>query len=78
MKSVFRAGFACLVLTTALTANTTSAFAWGCIAVSEEGSYGYSYNYGDEGDARDKALNECANRTTEEAVCEITECDENT
>lgn len=78
MTSVKRTGLAALVLATMFATTTTSALAWGCIAVSEEGSYGYSYNYDGEGDAREKALNECANRTTEESVCEITECDENT
>ncbi|MXN44734.1 DUF4189 domain-containing protein [Shinella kummerowiae] len=77
MTTTLRTGLAALVLATAFTASTTSALAWGCIAVSEEGSYGYSYSYDDEGDAREKALTECANRTTEESVCEITECDEN-
>lgn len=77
MTSARRTALAALVLTTALAASQTSALAWGCIAVSEEGSYGYSYNYDYEADAREKALTECANRTTEESVCEITECDEN-
>ena len=76
MTSVRRTALAALVLTTAFAASQTSALAWGCIAVSEEGSYGYSYSYDNEGDAREKALTECANRTTEESVCEITECDE--
>jgi hypothetical protein len=48
----------------------------GCIAVSDEGTYGYSYNAGSESAATERALNECANRTTEESECEITECDE--
>jgi len=51
-----------------------SAFAWGCIAVSEEGSYGYSYNYDNQDDATVRALNECAKKTTTESTCEITEC----
>jgi hypothetical protein len=76
MTSTTRMGLAALVLATTLSVSSTSALAIGCIAVSEEGSYGYSYNYDDEGDAREKALNECAARTTEDAVCEITECDE--
>lgn len=76
MTSASRTALAALVLTTALAASQTSALAWGCIAVSEEGSYGYSYSYDNEADAREKALTECANRTTEESVCEITECDE--
>lgn len=51
-----------------------AARAWGCIAVSEEGSYGYSYNYDNQGDASDRALSECAAKTTTESTCEITEC----
>lgn len=78
MTSISRLGLAALVLSASLTASTSSAFAWGCIAVSEEGSYGYSYNYDNEGSAREKALNECAARTTEDSVCEITECDDET
>ena len=76
MTSVTRTALAALVLTTAFAASNTSALAWGCIAVSDEGSYGYSYSYDNEDDAREKALTECANRTTEESECEITECDE--
>ena len=76
MKMHIRAGLAALVFTITAAASTNSALAWGCIAVSEEGSYGYSYSFNDEDGARHKALNECANHTTEESVCEITECDE--
>lgn len=64
------------ILSSAFLASTSSAFAWGCIAVSDEGTYGYSYNYKSESKAADRALNECAKRTTEDSVCEITECDE--
>jgi hypothetical protein len=59
----------------AITASST-ANAWGCIAVSEEGSYGYSYNFDNQDDAAERALNECATRTTTESTCEITECNE--
>lgn len=76
MKSTLRAGLVILAFSAAMTATTSSAFAWGCIAVSEEGTYGYSYSFDSEGAARERALNECANRTTEDAVCEITECNE--
>lgn len=55
---------------------TGTAFAWGCIAVSEDGTYGYSYNFDNEGDASDRALAECAAKTTTESTCEITECTE--
>lgn len=75
MTSTIRTALAALVLTTTFAATSTPALAWGCIAVSEEGTYGYSYNFDNEGDARERALNECAARTTDESVCEITECD---
>lgn len=76
MTCMKRTGLAALVLATALAASHSSALAWGCIAVSEEGTYGYSYDYDNEGAARERALTECANRTTTESVCEITECNE--
>lgn len=53
---------------------TGTAFAWGCIAVSEDGTYGYSYNFDNEDDATERALNECASRATTDQTCEITEC----
>ena len=55
--------------------STGNAYAWGCIAVSENGTYGYSYNYDDQDDAVDRALSECATRATTDQTCEITECD---
>ena len=76
MTSTVRASLAALAFAAAMAATTSSAFAWGCIAVSEEGSYGYSYSFDNEGPARERALNECAARTTEDSVCEITECNE--
>ncbi len=76
MSIKFRTCLSVLVLAGALLPSAGSAFAWGCIAVSEEGSYGYSYSYDSESGATDKALNECAKHTTTESTCEITECDE--
>ena len=56
-------------------APVSSAFAWGCIAISDSGSaYGYSYDFDRRGDAEDRALNECTSRTDE--ICEIQDCDE--
>lgn len=49
--------------------------AWDCIAVSEEGTYGYSYDYDSKADAIRRALNECAKRTTTDGTCEIVECE---
>lgn len=76
MKFLVRTSLAVLALAAALTTTATSASAWGCIAVSEQGTYGYSYQYGDENSARERALNECATRTNEDQVCEIVECDQ--
>ncbi|OJF91833.1 DUF4189 domain-containing protein [Pararhizobium antarcticum] len=76
MPIKFRTCLTALVLAGAVLPSASPAFAWGCIAVSEEGSYGYSYNYNSESGATDKALNECAKHTTTESTCEITECDE--
>ena len=76
MKNHWRLALAVVLSTTAAIATSSAANAWGCIAVSEEGSYGYSYNYDNESDAADRALNECANKTTTQSTCEITECTE--
>ena len=48
------------LLATALTvstliASTAPALAWGCVAVSEDGTYGYSYNYPNRRSARQRA-----------------------
>ncbi len=53
---------------------SSSAFAWGCVAVSENGTYGYSYNYDNEDSASTRALNECAKRATTDQTCEIDDC----
>lgn len=66
-----------VILASSVILSATSAFAWGCIAVSEEGTYGYSYEYSSQSKAEDRALNECAANTTEDSDCEIVECDEN-
>jgi hypothetical protein len=63
--------------TTAATAlSSSSALAWGCVAVSENGTYGYSYNYDNEDDASERALSECAKRATTDQTCVIDSCDE--
>lgn len=56
--------------------STGTALAWGCIAVSENGTYGYSYNFDNQDDAASRALDECATRATTDQTCEITECTE--
>lgn len=73
MNKYFRAALATSALIMAV-ASTSPAFAWGCAAVSENGTYGYSYNFDNESDASDRALNECATRATTDQTCEITEC----
>jgi hypothetical protein len=57
-------------------ASSSPVFAWGCVAVSENGTNGYSYNYDNQGDASDRALNECAKRATTDQTCEITDCNQ--
>ncbi|MBU4531071.1 MAG: DUF4189 domain-containing protein [Hoeflea sp.] len=58
-------------------ASASPAMAWGCIALAEEDdSYGYSYNFEYQEDAAERALNECAERTSSDDVCVIVECDE--
>lgn len=74
MNNYLRIGLTALAVTASVFASSGAAHAWGCIAVSEEGSYGYSYNYDNQGDASDRALSECAAKTTTESTCEITEC----
>lgn len=65
------------ISTLVLVAGSTSpAFAWGCVAVSENGTNGYSYNYDNQSDASDRALSECANRATTDQTCEITDCNQ--
>lgn len=75
MNKITRIAFALLISASALAGASAPAMAWDCIAVSEEGSYGYSYNYDDKSSAIERALNECANRTTSDSTCEIVECE---
>lgn len=59
-----------------LASASTSARAWGCIAESDEGSNGYSYNYGKKRAAEKRALAECVKRTSTDGWCEVTECNQ--
>lgn len=70
-----RVALTAAALVAATFGSTGTALAWGCIAVSENGTYGYSYNFDSEGDATQRALDECATRATTDQTCEITECD---
>jgi hypothetical protein len=76
MNKYLRIALAAFIASTGAIATSGTANAWGCIAVSEEGSYGYSYNYDNQDDASDRALNECAAKTTTSSTCELTECTE--
>ena len=69
-----RIGLTALAIAAATIASTGTANAWGCVAVSENGTYGYSYNFDNQDDAATRALNECAARATTDQTCEITEC----
>lgn len=57
--------------------SSNPALAWGCVALSSSGTYGYSYEYEYQDDAIERALNECAIRTSSDDVCVIEECDPN-
>lgn len=74
MTNYRRIALAAFLAATGGIATSGTANAWGCIAVSEEGSYGYSYDFDNQDDAAARALNECAAKTTTESTCEITEC----
>lgn len=74
MKTYWRLALAAAIASAGAIATSNTANAWGCIAVSEEGSYGYSYNFDNQDDAAERALSECAAKTTTESTCEITEC----
>ena len=76
MTKYLRIALAAFIASIGAIATSGTASAWGCIAVSEEGSYGYSYNFDNQDDAAERALAECANRTTTSGTCEITECNE--
>lgn len=74
----FRIAITAAAFAAATIASSGTAHAWGCIAVSQNGTYGYSYNYDSQDAAVERALNECASRATTDQTCEITECDPNT
>ncbi|WP_152599499.1 DUF4189 domain-containing protein [Hoeflea sp. BAL378] len=77
MKKVQRNLLTVLFAGAVAAASAGPALAWGCIALAEEDdSYGYSYNFDNESDAAERALNECAERTSSDDVCVIVECDE--
>jgi hypothetical protein len=62
-----------LIAGTLMTCCTTGAFAWGCIAITESGAYGYSYSYSSRSGAVQRALEECS---ANGSGCKIVECDE--
>jgi hypothetical protein len=76
MSKITKAGIAIFVCAVALGSTGTSALAWGCAAVSDEGTFGYSHSYETQDAAIERALNECARRTTSTSECEITECED--
>ncbi len=58
----------------ALTASTSSAFAWSCLAVARNGAEGWSYNYPNRGGAINRALSECYARGR---GCHVVRCNPN-
>jgi len=72
--NIGKVSLAVATLTLVLASASTSARAWGCLAESDEGSNGYSYNYGKKRAAEKRALAECVKRTSTNGWCEVTEC----
>jgi hypothetical protein len=62
-----------LIVAAGIAGSTTSAFAWGCIAITADGAYGYSYSYDNRGDAVQRALEECS---AHGSGCQIVECEQ--
>jgi len=52
----------------------SKALAWGCVAASSDGAYGYSDNWPSEQDAQSTAITECEVRSSTDD-CTIQSCD---
>jgi hypothetical protein len=52
----------------------SKALAWGCVAASSDGAYGYSDNWASEQDAQSNAIKECEVRSSTDD-CSIQSCD---
>jgi len=52
----------------------SKAFAWGCVAASSDGAYGYSDNWPSEQDAETTAINDCEVRSSTDD-CAAQSCD---
>lgn len=63
---------ACMMLT-ALGASS-KALAWGCVAASSDGAYGYSDNWPNQQDAEATAVSDCDVRSSTDD-CAIQSCD---
>ena len=75
MKLRTKLAYSALIVCGTMAATIPEAFAWSCQATADDGTYGYSYNFDNEGAATQRALDECATRATTDQTCEITECD---
>lgn len=75
MKLGTRLGFTALVVCATLASSIPDAFAWSCQATASDGTYGYSYGYGNRREARRRALAECNARTYDD--CYIVDCQRN-
>lgn len=58
MMKHLKIGIATLAI--AMTLSTSSAFAWGCLAVAYNGGKGWSYHYPTRNSAMLRALEECS------------------
>lgn len=75
MKQNIKFAVAAVFASALVGASAPQVFAWGCVAVANDGTYGYSYNYSNKKGARQRARAECDARTYDE--CHVTSCDPN-
>ena len=72
MKVHTKFAFVALVVCGTFAASAPEAFAWSCQATASDGTYGYSYGYGNRREARRRALAESNARTYDD--CYVVDC----
>lgn len=75
MKTVVKGMFAFTLASGMLAFSAPQVLAWSCQAQASDGTYGYSYGYGNRRDARRRAVAECNARTYDD--CYIVDCQRN-
>ena len=75
MKTIIKGTLAVSIASAMLALSAPQVLAWSCQATASDGTYGYSYGYGNRREARRRALAECNARTYDE--CYIEDCQRN-